>query len=82
MPHRFAEMVAAEQERNRKLSRVALKNATVNGLAGWVAMIVSFFGLPWHFSTVLWAAAVVLWVLAFFQLTEFIVNRNASRMEP
>lgn len=76
----LTEMVAAEQEKRRKLSRVALKNSCSNGLAGWACAILAFWTWPWHWNTALWIAAVLLWTVAWFQFESFLVNNKASQI--
>lgn len=73
---------AQAQADARERSREALRHSWVAGLSGWGCMILTFFDWPWHIGTVLWIAAVLLWVVAFFQWSEFIVERKASRMYP
>lgn len=74
--------VRVEQAKYRESAALARKNSWINGLTGWACMIVAFFNLPWHLSTIAWWGAVLFWVLAFFQWTSFIVDRKASRMYP
>jgi hypothetical protein len=78
----LAQRIVAEQEKNRARAMLGRKNAWINGLSGWGCIVLTFWDWPWHFKTVFWVAAVLLWTLAFFQWSEFIVNRRAARMIP
>jgi hypothetical protein len=80
--HSFFEAVRAEQDWHRQKSRAAFRAVWAGSIAGWLGMGLSLFSLPGPVPTVLLWAGMLAWCYALAQLTEGVIERNLSRIQP